>query len=225
MQGAPRQKDRYVVDASVYGSVNRLTNEAPEVIHRFFETPPPKKQHYTVAISLVRGQAGAAGVTPPDTGQRFYPFPPIIQRSSGYYPPGSAYTFPEVLRPEYDPFGGGAFFSTRAPYTTGRTPGFSGNFRGPQILLPEADQPLRHWVDFTRRPSALAYTLGSNFTSLRQLQDATSVGEGTSKFWPTTPRYRPAGPTYLVDGGKVMATPKTLIPNSTGGYDIYHYYV
>jgi hypothetical protein len=226
VQAQPRRKDRYVEDASRYISVNRLTNEAPEVIHRFFETPPPKKRPYTVAISLVRGQAGAAGVTPPDTGQRFYPFwSRQDKRTAEFYPPASNYMqMPMPLRLEYDPFGGGAFFGTPSRSASERRRYNVDPFIRPQILLPEADLPLRHWVDIGYRPKGRDYNAPGSSFALRQLQNLVPLPEEISKFWPTAPRYRPAGPTYLVDGGHVRPLPATQNPNSSGGYDIYHYY-
>lgn len=222
----PRSKSSYVYDASFYKEVNRLTNERPEVIHRWVDTPPPPKRPYTVAISLVRGQAGAAGVIPPDTAQRFYPFPAVLLKRNDYYPPGSDfYPIPSPLRLEYDPFGGGAFFTTVPRSRSDRYVDFSG-MRTPIILLPEQDLPLRHWVDIPIRSRYFDWPKADlSGTKLRQLLDPTSVGEGTSKFWTAAPRYRPAGPTYMVDGGKIINVPTSLIPNGSGGYDIYHYYV
>jgi hypothetical protein len=224
-QPQPRTKSHYNSEANTVWQSNLLTSVPVEVIRRFIETPPPRLTPYTVALSLVRGQAGASGATPPDTSFIFRPLPSSIDRRADYYPPGSIY-WQIVERVGYDPAGGGAFFNTppRSKYFDARADA-SGFLRAPQIALVEADLPLRHWVDIPVRPGIFNYPLDNSSIRLRQLLDPTTVGEGTTKVWITGPAWKQSAG-YIVDVSQVrMTATGDITPGSGGGYDIYHYYV
>ena len=225
IQTQPRTKTVYNPEANTVWESDFLTDVPPEVIRRFIDTPPPRLRPYTVAISLVRGQAGAAGATLPDTSFIFRPLASMVDRRVDYYPPGSFY-WQIVERGDFDPFGGGAFFNTppRNKQYDAKADA-SGFLRAPQIALVEADLPLRHWVDIPIRPGVFNYPLDNSFIRLRQLLDPTAVGEGTTKVWITGPAWRQSAG-YIVDVSQVrMTATGDITPGTGGGYDIYHYYV
>lgn len=179
-----------------------------------------------VVLSLIRGQAGAAGVAPPET-------PPIVsfgtdRRTTKSSIPGSTF-FPKYLDAYegYDPDGGGAFFKTvhRNPFTKTRPNGaniLTRPFPEPQDI--DEVETLRHFTNLTHRFPPATRPLASFAQNIGPLRaDANEVSIEARRFT-ATPVRRVAFSRPFPDVSRFGLRQITDTPTG-GGYDIYHYYV